>query len=119
MSGQGAEKDARCPEPWCAYPMPHGHPVETLSAAPPRPTFTEVLNDPAQQLDPDGVVLQAVLSHDDALRAEGWQACVDYIWRHYHGMLSGEDTYWAGRHNPFLTRVTPPADPEDGGESDE
>lgn len=51
---------------------------------------------------PSQEFLQAlVAAEQDRLRAEGWQACVDYIRREYRGVLMTEDIYWTEQHNPF------------------
>ncbi len=113
-----------CPEPWCAYPMPHEHTVGTASASgSERPSFAALLNDPTQQLDTEGVVLASVLDERerDRLRSEGWRACVEHLQREYHRaadrepgkvpvvMLDGEQLWFlANRQNPFAPRVLPP-----------
>lgn len=105
MSGHSAENDA---PRWHNADGTTSPIVKATADAANVVTFDTLLGDPTQQLDPEGLVFAGVRHHDDTLRAEGWQACIDYIRREYNSWLGPEDTWWTERHNPFRTSVTPP-----------
>jgi len=99
--------------------------ASALVTTAPRPTFDELLNDPTQQLDTEGVVLASILDEQerDRLRSEGWRACVEHLRQRYNRqaeyrpavvpyiLLDGEDLWFLdNRHNPYRPRrVIPPA----------
>jgi hypothetical protein len=96
----------RCTDP--------SHDVSSTLVVNQRPTFAELLSDPTQQLDTEGVVLQAVLKEKerDRLRSEGWRACVEHLQGRYNRraderpaevpyvMLDGEDLWFLPREPP-------------------
>jgi len=105
----------------CTDPSHNVH--ATLVVTPPSPTFADLLNDPTQQLDTEGVVLASVLDERerDRLRSGGWRACVEHLQQRYNRwadshpaevpylMLDGEDLWFlANVHNPYRPRVVPP-----------
>ena len=72
-------------------------------------TTASALPNPESPSEPSQEFLQAlVAAEQDRLRAEGWQACIDYIRRQYDSWLTREDMYWTERHNPFRTTPTDP-----------
>jgi hypothetical protein len=65
-------------------------------------------NLPSLVEEPSQEFLQAmVAAEEDRLRAEGWEACVEFIRRRYNGWLMPEDTWFLGnRHNPYRSKDT-------------